>query len=74
MILEREATGDRGYRGQSGFGDGRAIGVARVTAQVSAIEGAKAVLTTDANAAGAEETVRLIVEPGRQTTFVGCEF
>lgn len=51
--------------GASGIGRGGAIAFAR--------EGAKVVVATDANVAGAEETVRLIKEAGGEASFVRCD-
>jgi NAD(P)-dependent dehydrogenase (short-subunit alcohol dehydrogenase family) len=49
---------------------GAASGIGRVGAQLFAREGARVVATTDANVAGAEETVRLIKEAGGEASFV----
>jgi len=52
---------------------GGASGIGRVTAQVYAREGAKVIVSTDANINGAEETVRLIKGAGGEATFVKCD-
>ena len=52
---------------------GGASGIGRVTAQVFAKEGAKVVVTTDANLKGAEETVKLIKDAGGEATFIKCD-
>lgn len=52
---------------------GGASGIGRVTAQAFARNGAKVVVTTDANVQGAEETVRLIRDAGGEATFIKCD-
>ena len=52
---------------------GGAAGIGRVPAQVFAREGAKVIVSTDANINGAEETVRLIKGAGGEATFVKCD-
>lgn len=52
---------------------GSASGIGRVTAQAFAGEGAKVIVTTDANVQGAEETVRLIKDAGGEATFIKCD-
>jgi 3(or 17)beta-hydroxysteroid dehydrogenase len=49
---------------------GAASGIGRVTAQLLSSEGAKIVVTTDANIAGAEETVANIKATGGQAIFI----
>lgn len=49
---------------------GAASGIGRVTAQVLAREGAKVVVTTDANITGAEETVASITSAGGEAIFI----
>jgi len=49
---------------------GAASGIGRMTAQVLAREGAKIVVTTDANITGAEETVASIKSTGGEAIFV----
>jgi NAD(P)-dependent dehydrogenase (short-subunit alcohol dehydrogenase family) len=63
----------RGIEGKVALVTGGASGIGRVTAQVFAREGAKVIVTTDANVAGAEETVRLIREAGGEATFIQCD-
>lgn len=52
---------------------GGASGIGRVTAQVFAKQGAKVVVSTDANIQGAEETVQLIRDAGGEATFIQCD-
>jgi NAD(P)-dependent dehydrogenase (short-subunit alcohol dehydrogenase family) len=52
---------------------GGASGIGRVTAQIFAREGAKVVVTTDANIKGADETVGLIKDAGGEATFIRCD-
>jgi 3(or 17)beta-hydroxysteroid dehydrogenase len=49
---------------------GAATGIGRVTAQLLAQEGAKVVVTTDANIKGAEETVASIKAAGGEAIFI----
>ena len=63
----------RGIPGSVALVTGGASGIGRVTAQCFAREGAKVIVTTDANVRGAEETVRLITEAGGQAIFVKCD-
>jgi 3(or 17)beta-hydroxysteroid dehydrogenase len=49
---------------------GSASGIGRVTAQLLSSEGAKIVVTTDANITGAEETVAKIKSAGGQAIFI----
>ena len=49
---------------------GAASGIGRVTAQVLANEGAKVVVTTDANIKGAKETVASIISSGGEAIFI----
>lgn len=62
-----------GISGKVAVVTGAATGIGRVTAQAFAREGAKVVVTTDANLRGAEETVRLIKEDGGEATFIRCD-
>jgi NAD(P)-dependent dehydrogenase (short-subunit alcohol dehydrogenase family) len=52
---------------------GAASGIGRATARLFAREGAKVIITTDANIQGAEETVRLIREAGGEALFAKCD-
>ena len=52
---------------------GGASGIGRVTAQVFARNGAKVVVTTDANVKGAEETVQMIKDEAGDAAFVKCD-
>jgi len=52
---------------------GAASGIGRATARLFAREGAKVIVTTDANIKGAEETVRLIREAGGEALFAKCD-
>lgn len=52
---------------------GGASGIGRVTAQLFAREGARVVVTTDANIQGADETVKLIKDAGGEATFIRCD-
>jgi NAD(P)-dependent dehydrogenase (short-subunit alcohol dehydrogenase family) len=63
----------KGMEGRVALVTGGASGIGRVTAQVFAREGAKVVVSTDANVQGAEETVRLIKEAGGEAAFVKCD-
>lgn len=63
----------KGMDGNVALVTGGASGIGRVTAQVFAKEGAKVVVTTDANLKGAEETVKLIKDAGGEATFIKCD-
>jgi NAD(P)-dependent dehydrogenase (short-subunit alcohol dehydrogenase family) len=63
----------KGMEGRVALVTGGASGIGRVTAQMFAREGAKVVVTTDANVQGAEETVRLIKDAGGEATFIKCD-
>src|SRR4030042_1558832 len=52
---------------------GAASGIGRVTAHVFAREGAKVIVSTDANIKGGEETVRMIKAAGGEATFIKCD-
>ena len=52
---------------------GGASGIGKVTAQIFARDGAKVIVSTDANIKGGEETVRLIKEARGEATFVKCD-
>jgi NAD(P)-dependent dehydrogenase (short-subunit alcohol dehydrogenase family) len=63
----------RGMKGRVALVTGGASGIGRVTAQIFAREGAKVIVSTDANIRGGEETVRLIKEAGGEATFIKCD-
>jgi NAD(P)-dependent dehydrogenase (short-subunit alcohol dehydrogenase family) len=52
---------------------GGASGIGRAAARIFAREGAKVIISTDANIKGGEETVRLINSAGGEATFVKCD-
>jgi len=62
-----------GMQGRVALVTGAASGIGRVAAQLFAREGAKVIVTTDANVEGAEETVRLIRQDGGKALFVKCD-
>jgi NAD(P)-dependent dehydrogenase (short-subunit alcohol dehydrogenase family) len=61
------------FKGRVALVTGGASGIGRVTAQIFAREGAKVIVSTDANIQGGEETVRLIKDAGGEATFVKCD-
>ena len=61
------------FEGKVALVTGGASGIGRVTAQVFAREGARVIVSTDANIQGAEETVQLIRDAGGDATFVRCD-
>jgi NAD(P)-dependent dehydrogenase (short-subunit alcohol dehydrogenase family) len=63
----------RGMKGRVALVTGGASGIGKVTAQIFAREGAKVIVTTDANIQGGDETVRLIKEMGGEATFIKCD-
>jgi len=62
-----------GMQGRVALVTGAASGIGRATARLFAREGAKVIVTTDANIKGAEETVRLIREAGGEALFAKCD-
>ena len=62
-----------GIQGRVALVTGGASGIGRVTAERFAREGARVVVTTDANLQGAEETVRAIEAAGGEASFVRCD-
>ena len=52
---------------------GGASGIGRVTAQVFVRQGAKVIVSTDANIQGAEKTVQLIRDAGGDAAFIKCD-
>ena len=62
-----------GIEGRVALVTGGASGMGRVTAETFAREGAKVVITTDANVQGAEETVRSIRDVGGEASFFRCD-
>jgi NAD(P)-dependent dehydrogenase (short-subunit alcohol dehydrogenase family) len=63
----------RRMQGRVALVTGGASGIGRATAQVFAREGAKVIVSTDANIKGAEETVQLIKKTGGEATFIKCD-
>jgi len=61
------------FDGRVALVTGGASGIGKVTAQIFAREGAKVIVSTDANIKGGEETVRLIKDAGGEATFVKCD-
>lgn len=61
------------FEGKVALVTGAASGMGRAAAQMFAREGAKVIVTTDANVQGGQETVRLIESNGGEATFVKCD-
>jgi NAD(P)-dependent dehydrogenase (short-subunit alcohol dehydrogenase family) len=61
------------FQGKVALVTGGASGIGKVTAQMFARDGAKVIITTDKNTAGAEDTVRLIKEAGGEAAFIRCD-
>ena len=61
------------FSGRVALVTGGASGIGKVAAQIFAREGAKVIVSTDANIKGGEETVKLIKDAGGEATFVKCD-
>jgi len=61
------------FEGRVALVTGGASGIGKVTAQFFGREGAKVIVTTDANIKGGEETARLIKSAGGEATFIKCD-
>ncbi len=62
-----------GFSGRVALVTGAASGIGRAGARLFAREGAKVIVSTDANIKGAEETVRSIRDAGGEASFVRCD-
>jgi len=61
------------FEGRVALVTGGASGIGKVTAEAFGREGAKVVVSTDANVKGGEETVSLIKKAGGEATFIKCD-
>ena len=61
------------FDGRVALVTGGASGIGKVTAQIFAREGARVIVSTDANIKGGEETVKLIKGAGGEAAFVKCD-
>jgi NAD(P)-dependent dehydrogenase (short-subunit alcohol dehydrogenase family) len=61
------------FQGKVALVTGAASGIGRVAAIMFAREGARVIVSTDANIEGGQETVRLIKQAGGEAAFVKCD-